>query len=412
MTAELTELDRATATRRSDPHASPQAPRSGVSPARRLVEVGVRVVIAAVVWFFLADVFWGDVVHYASVTLPVSLHHLPYRDFLWEFPPLSLVPAIGSHVAGPAYTLVFTATMIALEYGSLEVLRRAFPQRAGAVARWWHVAVLPLAAFTWFRLDFLSVIFATAGLVALVKVRPAGRWAVLGFAAKLWPAVLVVGLVVQRRLRSAWLAVAGCAAVVALWWAWAPHGLGTFLEYRKGGGIQVESTIGAVRLLLGAHPSVVSGAWVVGDGGWAWVDPAGMALVATAVVAIVLWSRRRVLDPVRVCGFLTVMLLVTSRILSPQYLVWVAPFAVLLAADGDRRVGILFTASAWLTFAVLVDYDAFLLGNRALALLAVARNVVLVVLGASMLVGVRVRSGRAAPGEAGSGPVDLAEAGL
>lgn len=398
MTAELTRLDRATPTRWSPDPEPRAASRPRVSPARRAVEIGVRILLAVVVWAFLGDVFWGDVVHFASVTAPVSLHHLPYRDFLWEFPPLSLLPALLAHLGGSLYAAAFTAAMIALEYGSLEVLRRGFPQRAAALAGWWHVAVLPLAAFTWFRLDFLSVVFAAAGVVALVKARPVGRWAVLGFAAKLWPAVLVVGLVVQRRMRSAALAVAGCAAVVVAWWVWAPQGLGTFLEYRKGGGLQVESTLGAVRLLAGSLPKVVSGAWVVNDGGWGWVDPAGMALVALAVVAIVWWSRRHVLDPVRVCGFLTVMLLVTSRILSPQYLVWVAPFAVLLAAQGDRRVGVLYAVSASLTLAVLLGYDSFLAGNAALAALAVARNLVLVALGAAMVGRARV--------------VDCAESGL
>lgn len=388
VTAELTQPDRATATRRFPPPSPLSRSSTRVVPlGRRVVEIGVRLAIAAAVWAYLGDVFWGDVVHYATVTGPLSLHHLPYRDFLWEFPPLSLAPALLSHLGGAAFPAVFCATMIGLEYGSLEILRRSLPERGERVARWWHGAVLPLAAFAWFRLDFLSVIFATAGIVSVVASRPRARWAVLGFTAKLWPAVLVVGLVVRKRFREAWLAVAGCAAVVTLWWLWAPQGFGTFLAYRRGGGLQVESSLGALRLLAGAHPIVVSGAWVVGDGGWAWVDPAGMVLAAAAAVALVVWSRRRVLDPVRVCGFLTLVLLLASRILSPQYLVWVAPFAVVAAARGDRRVGALYTAAAWLTLAILAGYDSLLAGNAGLAFLAVTRNVLLVALAVVMLSG-------------------------
>lgn len=386
VTAELTQPDRATATRRFPPPSPLSRSSTRVVPlGRRVVEIGVRLAIAAAVWAYLGDVFWGDVVHYATVTGPLSLHHLPYRDFLWEFPPLSLAPALLSHLGGAAFPAVFCATMIGLEYGSLEILRRSFPRRAAGVAWWWHAAVLPLAVFTWFRLDFLAVIFTTAGIVATVRARPAARWVVLGFATKLWPAVLVVGLFVRRRTRAVWLAVAGCAAVVAAWWLWAPQGLGTFLAYRKGGGLQVESTLGAFRLLAGEHPIVVSGAWVVGNGGWGWVDPAGLAAAAAAAAAMCVWGLRRTLDPVRVCGFLTLVLLLASRILSPQYLVWVAPFVVIVAARGDRRSGILYAVSAWLTLAVLAGYDAFLGGSVVLALMAIARNVALVALAAVMI---------------------------
>lgn len=339
------------------------------------------------VWALLEKVFWGDVVHFASVTAPVSLDHLPYRDYLWEFPPLSLVPVLAAHVGGPVYAGVFTAMMIALEYGSLEILRRAFPERGGMIARWWHLSVLPLAALTWFRLDFLAVIFTTAGVAALVRRRPAGRWVVLGFAAKLWPAVLVVGLCLQRRMREAVVAAAGCAALVALWWSWAPAGMATFLAYRRGGGLQVESTLGALRMLLGGRPTVVSGAWVIGDGGWGWVDPAGLVLVCIATVAVLVWGTRRTLDPIRVCGALTVLLLLSSRILSPQYLVWMAPFAVLIAARGDRLCGAAFAVSSWLTLVVMLNYDALLLGGTKVGLVLVARNLALVLLGVSMLRG-------------------------
>lgn len=390
MTAELTELTELTevpAARLASPPTAPVAPRGMISPARRACEIGARVLIAVVVWTLLEKVFWGDVLHFATVTAPVSLEHLPYRDYLWEFPPLSVLPAILAHLGGSAYPGVFTAIMVALEYASLEILRRAFPDQRGAVARWWHLTVLPLAAFTWFRLDFLAVLFTAAGVVALVRRRPAGWWVVLGFAAKLWPAVLVVGLSVQRRMREVAVAVAGCLGVVALWWFWAPAGMGTFLAYRRGGGLQVESTLGAVRMLLGAHPKVVSGAWVVGDGGWGWVDPAGALLVCAATVAVLVWGRRRTLDPVRVCGALTVLLLLSSRILSPQYLVWVAPFAVLVAARGDSLTGLAFAASAWLTLVVLLDYDTLLLGGTKIGLVLVARNLVLVLLGLALLRG-------------------------
>jgi len=344
-------------------------------------------VLATGVWALLSKVFWHDVLHFAATTAPISTSHLPYRDYVWEFPPLSLLPVFAAHAAGPAFTAVFVGSMIACEYASLEVLRRSFPGRARRIALWWHACVLPLATFTWFRLDFLAVAAASAGLVALVRDRPVTRWAVAGFAAKVWPIVLVAGLAVRRRVRDAVVATAGAVAVLGAWWLWSPSGFASFLAYRRGSGLQVESTLGSLRLLMGAHVSVVSGAWVVGgQGGWGWVDPAGLAVVGAAGLAALVASRRRSVEAVRLCAALTVLMLVTSRILSPQYLVWVAPFAVLLAATGDRVSGRLFAVAVALTMVPLIDYDAFLAGQRALAAAVAARNMVLWALAAWLFV--------------------------
>src|SRR5205807_691000 len=100
-----------------------------------------------------------------------------------------------------------------------------------------------------------------------------------------------------------------------------------------------ESLVGSIAHLAHGHLSFVAGAWVV-PGGWRWVDPIGLAIVAALAIGGSLRAWRRPADRVdldALAGAVVVALLLGSRLLSPQYLVWAVPFVVLVAARGNRR---------------------------------------------------------------------------
>jgi hypothetical protein len=91
---------------------------------------------------------------------------------------------------------------------------------------------------------------------------------------------------------------------------------------------------------------------------------------------------------------------VCSRLISPQYLVWLAPF-IALRVTTQRSIVVLYAMSLVLSFAVLYDYDYF--ANHVgtwIDAVAVLRNVILVTLTIVMI--------RAAlfpkPADATSGP--------
>ncbi|HEV8296991.1 MAG TPA: glycosyltransferase family 87 protein [Acidimicrobiales bacterium] len=346
------------------------------------LELALRGVVLVTVFAHPHAFYTYDPEQFWQRTQDLSLHHLPYRDFLWEFPPLTIVALLPAPlVSRGAYVALFLVLMVAAEYGSLLVLRWSRPADAFGITAYWTLVGLPLAAFTWFRLDFISVLFATLALVAVVHHREPSVPLTAGVAAKLWPGVAVAGLVLQRRWRAVIASVAAVTALVLAWFAFSPSGFREFVRYRHGSGFQVESTIGALRMLGRAPVGSASDSFVTDAGRYRYADTAFLlAWAALAVVTVVIALRRPVhLAPL--LGALVTWLMVLSRILSPQYLVWLLPFAALAWVDGDRVATIAFGAASVMTLAVIEHYNAYIAGNRAVVLTVVLRNLLLVLVG-------------------------------
>src|SRR5205814_464330 len=108
---------------------------------------------------------------------------------------------------------------------SLLTLRRAWPERRGEITVWWHMLALPLCTIAWFRLDFLSVLPAACCLVALEQRRSAAKSLAVGIGAKLWPGLLMVGLVARREWRQTRTVVLASVAGLLGWVAFSPSGV-------------------------------------------------------------------------------------------------------------------------------------------------------------------------------------------
>lgn len=324
-------------------------------------------------------VFIADVNGYFESARLLSWDHLPYRDFLWEYPPVAAVVLLFGPLAGGSrevFVGLFATAMMALELGCLSLLRSGRPESAATMTRFWTITVVPLGSFLYFRHDFLSVFFATVALLGLVAGRRIA-WAVMaGFGAKVWPAIYVVPLVGLRRYRDAASAAALSAGLVGLWAAFSPAGLGRFVEYRQGGGFEIESLLGALLLLGGRTPSFQFGSAVVSDVGWEWAHVAMAVVLVIAMVGVVHRMSRRDVDVTAAVGALVLTLILSSRILSAQYVVWLAPCVVLLWPSANRQ-GWLFGASAFLTLLELAVFDRVIQGELIPVLMLNARNLLL-----------------------------------
>lgn len=270
-------------------------------------------------------------------------------------------------------------------------LRRRPGLEAALRLSFYTLATLLLAHLLYERLDVILGALLAAALVVLVSVRgwmwslsalalasafklapvvAAPVWAlgglgVAGVRAASWPAVL--GRVALRVLVAAGLLV---ASFVPFYFSWGPRTL-DFLGYHGTRGIQIESVFASVLLLLrGAGMPVTIeqafGAWNLASplsGAMSALSPVLVAIAVAGVsLAAIAWVRRHgaedaptaaMADPGRFAGFAALALLaamVFSKVLSPQYLLWIAPLLALAPVRG--RTGRVAAAVALAVFAL------------------------------------------------------------
>src|SRR5207237_8926760 len=185
----------------------------------------------------------------------------------------------------------------------------------------------------------------------------------LGFATKLWPGVLLpiaVAHLWRRRGRASGIAVLATFAVVAAacflpFAVLAPDGLRAMFADQLDRPLQVES-LGAAVLMAGQHLGMrplatvsTHGAQALSGRGAGLAADVSTALEVTVVVAIwIAFARRRNArgESALLAAAAAVSALVAfDKVLSPQYLIWLAPF-VLLVRGGRGIVagGLLFLA--------------------------------------------------------------------
>jgi len=203
-------------------------------------------------------------------------------------------------------------------------------------------------------------------------------YASLGFgaAAKLVPALATVPLALLRR--KAWSGSAVFFAVLALFFAPALLlGGGGFLEsfaYHAQRGLQVESLAASVFLVLGTVSGVVFeyGAFEVRGAG---ADLAaslslpitGALLLATALAMYGQHRAQRLGGDAfpRYAAALILAFMLGSKVLSPQYVIWLVPLVPLsFGGLAGACVSAVFVAACWTTTEVFPTHYADLLNSR------------------------------------------------
>ncbi|MGW1589063.1 glycosyltransferase 87 family protein [Streptomyces sp. NPDC002386] len=292
----------------------------------------------------------------------------PLHDVTWQYPPAAalailspgLLPFLGY---APAFFVLSCLADLAV-FGLLTYAGRR-PGRSSRGA-WTWVAGLPLLGPTAYaRYDLMVTAVAVAALLAGARYpRVMGALAAFGALLKVWPALLLVG---ATRLR-AWLSAAVTGAGVAALFAVAMPGAFAFLAFQRDRGTEVESLGGLV--LHVARRFGWPGEVVLNYGSVEFLGPyagtVGRAAVALSVGAccwLLLWRLRAArFEPHTLAdaAFTAVLLLtVTSRVISPQYLVWLIGLA---AVRGCFRASRTDTPAALVLAAAFVTLLEFPVG--------------------------------------------------
>ncbi|MDH3301378.1 MAG: glycosyltransferase 87 family protein [Acidimicrobiia bacterium] len=289
-----------------------------------------------------------------------------WRDTAVEYPPGSVVvfelldrlSPVGSGGVVTAHRLLIVLGLIVDLLVSWLLLRR--DRRAGLT---YLLLGLPLVPMGLLRLDLVATLPAVAAVLLVfspagpsgrersgVRIAAAGGLVAAGAMVKLWPALLIPALWSTWRERTAAAGIAAGAVATALWLVWAGAGLDPIrqvVDLRGATGWQLESVGGVATALadaVGVRPlgpaegvRLELDAFRIGTL-TPWVVTAGRALAVAAIAALA-WRGRRATQrsglPVAGAVMLggVAALIVTSPLLSPQFLLWLTPWAGLLMID-------------------------------------------------------------------------------
>jgi hypothetical protein len=351
-------------------------------------------------------------IHVAAFAISISESANPAGDFdrYYAIATSPGRPYVDYQVEHPVGTLLVFKLLARLpggraSFGLAIVVLDAIADAIIIAALWWGwgiaaaaaggALIVPVLGLLFNRVDAWSTAAAMVAVAAWRKDRPIvlGCALAIGTAFKLWPLVLATLLVVPWRGRRSAVAMAAFAATAVVLGGGAvrlagSNGVLQVLTFRGATGWQIESLVGSLLHLADRQTlRVESGSWRIGT-----INGAISIAMFLAAAPICVWSSWRGARLNRVgAGWLASVssLLVLSALLSPQYVIWLAPAAAIAWVDGDIRLTVL-TASAIVLTQIFWSFYGHLLNSELPAMLAVvARNGLLIALAACAIARLR-----------------------
>ena len=315
----------------------------------------------------------------------------PVGDPMWQYPPgAALAFWLPGRLPG-SYVEDFMFLAIGCDL-AVTLMLCSWARRGGSLAgAWYWVCSVPLLGpVVVGRFDLLPVALCVAALG--ITGRGSLRGAMIGAATavKVWPVTLLAGMAPGQQRRG----VAAAAAVLAAVGVIFASGTASFLAHQDARGVEIESVAatpfmiwrqagwpGTLAYRFGSYQ--LSGAHVALA-----QDAAGLGFVLAAV-AVIGWrlliasgrARWRPEFAADAPLAATLLFLVASPVLSPQYLLWVTGLAAVCLATGhttQRPVALAVLAAAGLTQLIFpIGWRSLVTGSDAVTGVLAARNVLL-----------------------------------
>ncbi|MER5473390.1 glycosyltransferase family 87 protein [Streptomyces sp. NPDC002935] len=316
----------------------------------------------------------------------------PQNDVTWQYPPAAslavLSPGLLPFLDYPHafFVLAFVADLVV--FGLLLYAG----SRSGRTLRgaWvWVIGVPLLGPTVYARYDVMVTALAVGALLAGAR-HPRVMGALAGFGAmvKVWPVLLLLAAVRRR----AWVSAAATAGATALvFWMTMP-GAFAFLTFQRDRGTEVES-LGSLVFHVARHHGW-NGRVLLNYGSVEFVGPyvdvvstAALVLTALAFGWLLLWRlcvKRFLTHSLADAAFVAVLMFTaTSRVISPQYLVWLVGLAAVCLCFRASRMAVpacLVLVACFVTVLEFPIWFADVVGSTPLGItLLVVRNGLLVV---------------------------------
>ncbi|NEB01706.1 glycosyltransferase family 87 protein [Streptomyces sp. SID13726] len=348
-------------------------------------------------WVFKVYVFPGP-----DVTSDVSVIYqgwydvlrtgtFPQDDVTWQYPPAAalaiLSPALLPFLeyTQAFFVMAFAADLVVILLLLYAGLRDGRRLRGAWV---WVVGVPLLGPTVYSRYDVMVTAVAVAAVLAAAR-HPKVAGALVGFGAmlKVWPALILVGI----RRRSVWVSAAVTVVVVAGTFSLAMPGAFAFLTFQRDRGTEVES-LGSLVFHIARHYGwdgtvLLNYGSVEFMGPWVnIVSTAALALTGMAFGLLLLWrltaTRFQAHTTADAALVAVLMFTTTSRVISPQYMVWLIGLAAAALCFRASRMGlpaVLVLVASFVTVLEFPIWFAEVVGSTPLGItLLVIRNTLLV----------------------------------
>ncbi|MEV0226998.1 glycosyltransferase 87 family protein [Streptomyces sp. NPDC050704] len=280
----------------------------------------------------------------------------PLEDVTWQYPPAAALAILSPWLlpfleyTSAFFVLAFVADLVAFAL-LLYAGRRPGKSMRGAWV--WGVGVPLLGPTVYARYDVMVTAVAVAALLAGARhPRVMGALVALGALLKVWPALLLLGATRRRT----WGAAAVTAGAIALLFTISMPGAFAFLTFQRDRGTEVES-LGSLVFHIARHHGW-QGEVLLNYGSVEFLGP-WVGLVSTAALVLtmavfgwlVVWrlcATRFLTHTVADAAFVAVLMFTTtSRVISPQYMVWLIGLAAVCLVFRGSRMAL----PAWLVVA-------------------------------------------------------------
>ena len=373
----------------------------------------------------------GDVRLYGARVERTLQGEVPYREVAMEYPPASvaftLLPALALGGTGPLYRAGFVVEMLLVDalglLAAARLARRVDAGRPRAMLAY-VLALAMLGPIVLLRFDLVPAVCSLWALALVIEGRAGLAAALLGLgtATKLYPAVLVPLLVLGLVPAWGWWRAlarvlppfaAGLALTTVPALLLSVQGTVASVTYHIHRGVQIESLwANAIELAhtLGVLPARVvygSGSFEIASSASEEARTLSSALTAACllVTAALVWraAAARGLSPPGWAAAITLGVLafmLPARVLSPQYLIWLAPLVGMVPWRRGRRGALLLSLASLLTHVIFpLRYDQLRQLEALDVGLLTLRNLLLVAL-AALVARALYQEGRARGGAA------------
>ena len=288
----------------------------------------------------------------------IAAGSFPINDPMWQYPPLAALVFVAGYLIAPnAVGFVFLALLADLAIMTLLLIRARELANYLPVAIW-LATPLVMGPILLGRFDVFPTLAAVFALLYASSARKFGSVLAIGALLKVWPILLLLATPKEMLTRVLlWFALTFGVGSLLLgsWW----DESFSFISGQRSRGLQIESIAALPYQLWNAGPATVASAFQFGAIEVVAPGTTLISLVATLVgIALLgqlsywrLFNKLSEVQPADIALLALLLAIVTSRVLSPQYLVWIFGVLAVCAFNPQpnfRRIFILISISSGL----------------------------------------------------------------